>query len=1010
MSIIKKFFQFLYKVIKKKSVVFLVILTIIYHSVFNTYVGGKILHSVFHSILLATIQFEVRQFSLFYGIELSSVSITPKDQTDAIFKTDRLALLYDLPKVFLGKLVINEVTLLNPSIYLKNEDGKWNFDKILQPSEPTPEEPTDTSTTESPIDTYLSIYLFARLNIESLSFTLEQIEKGSASFVSVKGITLRLLLESIRFSKIPLDRNLLSLFKQLSIELNPQKTVSVFYTDKTYKIEQDIAAKLLLYKKQVEGPLHFFSELELGSEEIQITVNQKLAKSFQLLASYSLEYFPQNDSLVLDHLKILFNKDVWLNFVGVASSITTASPTLSFESKQSKISLGPVFQVIESMPFGKGFSFGGSLSIDPLKINGTLDNLNLAGKVNAKNVFYASGKSVHRLDFLRLDLNAILDLNTDKKPTASSPLPILKMLDLSYLDLSYNSILLSVKGAIHDNRIGMEARLKNLILNQFTKAVYGGVECVLKVNGPDYSNLKATLEGNISKLRYSIGNSLSGLSSLKVSLGTELHFNQPFGLHKLEIPRVSLNVLNSENKPYLNIKLDRSSVVLSEPLTVKINTAIQTDLKNLSSVMPLSFRDTLSTVIPIVGNTSEVTGKVGYSSSKKTQNIHTDLTFKIPGLKIDDLNILSDVALHDDIHSTIEFPSVKIRGFKNNYQADIQGNLKKLKKKIPAPFSDYYPDIKVSVSLNAPKEVTLIENLKYKGMFSLVSHIKDNDVRTSVKSEDVDVSFRQGECKIVTDCMNYRLVGLNMDVPIHHDLSITNTETLIIGDVSKYTKNFNQTTPYNISIKKIFAPHPAKLHEDFEYIKEINGAPGLTLKAEYRANYLFIDQLRVYVLDGVLYGKDILFNLGSANLENIEYRATMQIKDIDLKQLLPEKSRKRFDDGKIKADINVSGRNLNDPIGNLELFFSVYQIGKDFGKSAINVISPQNLFTDWVIGSYSVDKLDVQLSKGLVYATILFKKSVLSTLIAKIEDNKITQERVPLANFLNRAKSEISTY
>jgi hypothetical protein len=75
----------------------------------------------------------------------------------------------------------------------------------------------------------------------------------------------------------------------------------------------------------------------------------------------------------------------------------------------------------------------------------------------------------------------------------------------------------------------------------------------------------------------------------------------------------------------------------------------------------------------------------------------------------------------------------------------------------------------------------------------------------------------------------------------------------------------------------------------------------------------------------------------------------------------------------------------------------------------MNVISTKGAIMDFIIDSYAVDTVDVELSKGLVYADVKFKKSLLSYVVT-LEDSKISQKRMPLANFLKRAGSEISTY
>lgn len=168
--------------------------------------------------------------------------------------------------------------------------------------------------------------------------------------------------------------------------------------------------------------------------------------------------------------------------------------------------------------------------------------------------------------------------------------------------------------------------------------------------------------------------------------------------------------------------------------------------------------------------------------------------------------------------------------------------------------------------------------------------------------------------------------------------------------------------------------------------------------------------MKIHSMNGLIYGKDILFNIGNGDPEKIEYTAVLQVRDIDLAELLPKDRRKKIDDGKIKLDLNIAGQNLTDPIANLELFFSTFYIGEDFGKSAIRIVSPSNVITDTIINSYRVDKIEVELTKGLVYAVIKFKKSIFNSMIFQVENDMISQERIPLASFLKQTEKELSTY
>lgn len=250
---------------------------------------------------------------------------------------------------------------------------------------------------------------------------------------------------------------------------------------------------------------------------------------------------------------------------------------------------------------------------------------------------------------------------------------------------------------------------------------------------------------------------------------------------------------------------------------------------------------------------------------------------------------------------------------------------------------------------------------------------------------------------------------MNAEFPFVHDLSVKTTRNLIDGNKEKFIKTYGRIPSPNFTIKQIVGTHPSISGIPFDYVKPKNGQPGLSARIDYSENFLKLEYLKVFTLDGLVNGKDILVNVGEGNPEKMEFSAVLQVKDIDLKQLLPPKRRSKIDDGKIKADLNVSGRNLADPIPNVNLFFSVFQIGGDFAKSAVNIFTPSNVFTDFIYNSYAVDKIEVELSKGLVYAVIQFKRSILNTII-NLENSQISQQRMPLANFLKRARSEIDAY
>ena len=214
----------------------------------------------------------------------------------------------------------------------------------------------------------------------------------------------------------------------------------------------------------------------------------------------------------------------------------------------------------------------------------------------------------------------------------------------------------------------------------------------------------------------------------------------------------------------------------------------------------------------------------------------------------------------------------------------------------------------------------------------------------------------------------------------------------------------------NFSIDSILGNHPIYPETAFPLVQGSIKNSGVVGRIEYLNNLFSISNLVVKTLNGSISSKNIQLNIANGQSNNFEFLGNLQVRDIDLTELIPKDNKKVIDDGKIRGDINFSGKNLKEFIDNTEIYFSVYKIGKDFGKSAINIVSPPNLIRDYIVSSYSVDKIEAELSKGLIYVNILFKPSLLSNLLTKIENNKISMERMPLNNFINRAENEISTY
>ena len=138
----KQILTFLKSLLRRKLVLFLLVMVVLYKLVFNSFTGEFLIKKGFNSASTGSISLDVKRFSLFYGIIINDILISSGEDFDkkAILKLDRLALTYNLPLLFIGRLKLSEISLTKPEIHLWQRNGKWNVETLFPPSEEKEEE------------------------------------------------------------------------------------------------------------------------------------------------------------------------------------------------------------------------------------------------------------------------------------------------------------------------------------------------------------------------------------------------------------------------------------------------------------------------------------------------------------------------------------------------------------------------------------------------------------------------------------------------------------------------------------------------------------------------------------------------------------------------------------------------------------------------------------------------------------------------------------------------------
>ncbi|WP_036064200.1 LIC_11026 family protein [Leptospira noguchii] len=983
----------------KKVYFFLLSLFIIYKLVFNRYAGQFLLFKVLQGSIRGTANFTVTKFSLFYGIAFEDL-VLKSDSTfeeRPVLSVKELELSYNLPLILLGRAKLSRIAIVGLKIDLRQKGGEWNLSKLFPTSsQSSPEEETTSSPLEE-ISTILPVSAYLNLELKDI-FVHVSSESGLSSYkAGLEGFALAFELDTVRFRKIPLNVRILQLIDVIRFRMNPEKTVRIYFEDNSKSLDQPFRLGLEFSKDP--GGI-FVSQADIGSDSIPIKVQNKLLAPFGFGLRYKLGYLEKEDKLKLETLELKVNEDVWLSATGEMTGVSSKERNVQFGIQKSLIRLKPLSDFLSTVPGIPKMKLDGELSLAPITISGKDTRLKVETDIVAKDLLISIGGKNHKIPKLKLLADFILHPFTQETPNASKPIPILENLNLKELSVDYNGIQLAAIGNIlKGSQLDLDLSVQNLNLSDYVKTLNGVLGLKMKVSGI-FNSLNVDGAVQLSGFRFPMGRGKSSPIPINLDLKSRIQFSKPFVPDLVRLDSISISTKSLEGKESLKIS-SVGNLGLGKGFRVNLNSlVIKTELDRLTPTLPFSLRESLVPVRNNLGNQIILNGGVDYSILDGTQSVSGKFLFDLPGIQIRDLKMDLNLKIAKD--SSITLSNFDLTAFQSKFRIVTSGVLKK------TPEGELIPDLEGNIQLGSDKPAYLFKGINFEGLFAVRFRLKNSIASGTLISKNSNFGYANEFCP-GEDCKLYRIEGLDAEFSFVHDLSIKTTRNLIDGNKEKFIRTYGRIPASNFTIQQIVGTHPSISGIPFDYVKPKNGQPGLSARIDYSENFLKLEYLKVFTLDGLVNGKDILVNVGGGDPEKMEFSAVVQIKDIDLKQLLPPKRRSKIDDGKIKADLNVSGRNLADPIPNINLFFSVFQIGQDFAKSAVNIFTPSNVFTDFIYNSYAVDKIEVELSKGLVYAVIGFKRSVLNTII-NLENSQISQQRMPLANFLKRARSEVDTY
>ena len=962
---------------------FLLVL-LIYNSIFNSLSGQFLFNKInpyFHS---GVCKANVSKFSLFYGIELENLTLSEKEENSPFLKVSRLAFLYSLPELIIGSININEIALENTEINIKKNKNIYNYENIFKPG-PSKENANIEENKTDFLKTYLYIKLSSFINIKNFSISYEDEENN----FSLNNLNTNLSIVTNRFNIIYFNEKSLDLLNEFSFEIQPSKSIPIQFKNNQISLNENIGFNFLL-KTNEENSFNFHQTFYLQLNSFSPLMNGK--KINPLNISIDINSSLNKNRFTLQDISFIFQGSKFIKGSGSIEDITNIMSVLSFSLEDSMIDLDLIQNAIQipSFPLPK---MSGKIYLSPLEIKGTTKEFTFKWNPLLENMNVSLNKSNHSVSNGKILFEGTLGSLNNKFT--------FKKIHFLISNLKYNSMNVNSEILFVNNIINGFIDLQKINLNQFSKSVNGFLSANLKIMESNINLIRGSIKSNIENFQIPIDNYHLKPSKLQVTSDIKIKLDESFELNQAKLENLNIELLNYNSGKSLQVI---TNVIQYEFLQKKVtiqNLEITMIPEKITPLLPYSLGEKISKINTFLGKEIVFKSNLTFSSIGEKQ-LKGSVEARIPGINLNDLTIKINMKLNSEGNSTIKITEFSTVGYENRLHTSVEG-------KIFTKNDKSISNLKLNFSYISNSLKTIFSNFSFKGKIESNISINENFIIGSFNSNQSDFIYNKGSCP-GKDCKFINIFNFTCNIPILHELAPGLLPSILDGSKDTLIRTKGMEKGNNFSIDSILGNHPIYPETAFPLVQGSIKNSGVVGRIEYLNNLFSISNLVVKTLNGSISSKNIQLNIANGQPNNFEFLGNLQVRDIDLTELIPKDNKKVIDDGKIRGDINFSGKNLKEFIDNTEIYFSVYKIGKDFGKSAINIVSPPNLIRDYIVSSYSVDKIEAELSKGLIYVNILFKPSLLSNLLTKIENNKISMERMPLNNFINRAENEISTY
>lgn len=953
------------------------------------------------------LEIKIDQVSLFRGFKFSNIVVHPPKgyRETPVFKAREVNLLYNVFGFFRGKFGVHEIALKDATVFIEQKNNITNAEALAKPAEkkePEKEKPKEEPAGEgSPvISWFFDIQIFARFMLENFNFTFDALDAKNKErrFAELKDFRFNFAVLTRDFHKVDTRdaAGLVGLLNALVIELNPQRTIQL-----THKgLPASIDSKLdlfwrLFYDGQAKKP-EFISRMRIGQDKIPVSLAGGAQQNLAFLLDHRIDYDAKDDKLAISAFNVKFLGDTLLSLTGSGHKLVAGNRQIEIQTGASRLNLGKIFEVAAAFTRKRDPYYSGFFSIKPTKVAIRGNTIEDAGGLRLDQVYVRAGGLGISLPTFELDHAAVIDQSLKPIPVKHANVKMRAVLNGSPLGLDLN--------LAEDKKTSVNFYLRGFDISPFAAGqAVGQISTTFTAAGDSPQNLGINLRVFSPQLNYFLDRAKSGINRIDFTVKGTVKSNEDFTQNSIHLPVISFSDKDKDYGSGIDLK---SRVAVEKGGAMKIGynlDALTISFKELLNTLPTSLQEDIGSNLGMIGRTMRADGEtaVAIVGAETAVNHTTHIAF--PDIAVDDIQIRAKVRLQP---AATYLDLFTITGLRQALSVNASGTITngfdleedpKTKKKRRVPVA--VPNIRYKVELAKKEETEILNQMYLVGSFTLGGTAKGNIVDGLMQISDL--SFRNPQV---------RVSKINMDFPFKHDLKLKKTLNLRAGNKERIIKNYNFNRAYNFTIQKIEIPDPNKKDDMLAIIYPRGSYPAIGASMEYKDNVFVMPVMQMYMLNGVITISDTLFNLGRLKPSEMEYSSTIQIKDIDLKQLMVKEKADTITDGKLRIDMLFTGNRLDKPIENLNGYLSVFYIGPEFAQMVMRASNPKqsNVISTLAANAATPKRIDIDIKEGFIYNNIPMNVGIVGN--ALFAPKEVKNDRINIPEFFQRISNEANVY